>query len=111
MQGHLNETAECCRRVVILCPDHSETHINLGNVLVNTGQFNKAIFHFQAALQSNPSNALAYNNLGNAFKERENISRAIECYRLACKLRPYYEMALNNLALTLRFQGKLQDSE
>ena len=45
-----------------LRPDYAEAHYNLARILVEKGEFEEAIVHYEKALAVNPADAEAHNN-------------------------------------------------
>ena len=97
MQGNMDEAGRCCRRVIALHPDHSEAHVNLGNVLLCQGKLDEAILHYQTAIGINPSNAGALCSLGNALSSLGKHDEATINYQAALRLNPNLVEAYYNL--------------
>ena len=55
------------RKALELKPYYKESHINLGNALVQKGRMDEAISEYQAALEIAPDYAEAHNDLANAL--------------------------------------------
>jgi tetratricopeptide (TPR) repeat protein len=83
--------------VVKKSPDKPRAHNNLGTAYRYKGLHNRAIEHYQRAIQLDPDYAYAYNNLGTAYRSRGQTDRAIENFRKAITLNPSYADAYNNL--------------
>ena len=97
MQGNMDEAGRCCRRAIALRPDHSEAHVNLGNVLLSQGKLDEAIQHYRTAIRINPHNAGALCNLGNALSSLGKHDESIVNYLAALKLNPNFVEAYYNL--------------
>lgn len=98
----IDEAGDCSRRVIALQPDHSEAHINLGNVLLHQGRPDAALAEYQTALRINPDDAGALCSLGNALSSLQRLDEAAQSYEAAIRLNPnlfeaYYN--LGNLSL------------
>ena len=85
-------------------------HNNYANFLMDAGEINEAIEHFNSSLKIKPGNAEAYNNLGNAFSRFGKIDDAIEQYRKAVTLKPNLPDAHYNMALALSKQKRTEES-
>src|SRR5208283_1370777 len=80
---------------------YAEAHNNLGNALLQKGNVDEAIVHYQKALQIKPDFAKAHYNLGNALLQKGNVDEAIVHYQKALQIKPDYVAAQNNLAWVL----------
>ena len=110
MQGNMDEAGHCCRRVIALRPDHSDAHVNLGNVLLFQGKADEAVQHYQAALRFNPNNAGALCGLGNTQSSLGNHDEAILHYKAAVRLNPNFVEAYYNLGNSQIAQRKYDDA-
>ncbi len=97
MQGNLDEAGHCCRRVIALRPEHSEAHVNLGNVLFCQGKLDEAVAHYQTAVRIDPNNAGALCSLGNALSSMSKHDEASANYQAALRLNPNFVEAHYNL--------------
>jgi len=86
--------------------DNSIAHNDLGDVLLQQGQTQDAIGHFNEALRINPAYAEAHVNLGNALFQQGHTQDAIAQYRTALQINPAAAEAHNNLGLALLQQGR-----
>ena len=80
---------------------HAEYHLGLGSLLLERGQVNEAIAHFQKALALQPDNAATHNNLGIAFFKKGQMDEAIRQFQEALRLKPDYADAHYNLGVAL----------
>jgi predicted O-linked N-acetylglucosamine transferase (SPINDLY family) len=110
MQGNMDEAGRCCRRAIALRPDHSDAHINLGNVLLSQGKLDEAVLHYQTALRINPNNAGALCSLGNALSSLGNHDEATANYQAALRLNPNLVEAYYNLGNSQMAQRKYDDA-
>ena len=83
---------------------------NLGNALLQNGDVDDAITHFQEALQINPGYAEAHINLGNALFQRGKVDEAIAQYQRALQINPDYAEAHYNLGNALLRQGSVDEA-
>ena len=94
-------------------------HNNLGFLLLRRGELDRAISHFNTALNVRSSNAATHYNLGRALIE-DNLANAlarkglpgeaIDHYEEAVKLRPDYADAYYNFGSILFQQGRLDEA-
>ncbi|MBI3289102.1 MAG: tetratricopeptide repeat protein [Elusimicrobia bacterium] len=94
---------------VALNADLVFAHNNLGVILADKGEYDKAIPHYRAALAINPSVKNAHLNLGNAFYKLGRRAEAIGAYRAALAVDPDYVQAQQNLAAALVEEGIAQN--
>jgi len=91
-------------------PDSWLAQGNLGNVLLQKGQIDEAIVHFQKARELNPNYAQTYYNLGLSFFLSGRIDEAIAQYEQALQISPAYALALNDLGFALCRKGRVDDA-
>ena len=92
------ETAEqLCFQIIQQNPQQVETLEMLGIVYCQTGQFERAIAHYQIFLNLVPNHASAHYNLGTAFSKVEQIDAAIEHYQAAIVLDSNFYQSHYNL--------------
>ncbi len=85
-------------RALKLRPDCSEGWINMGRLLAESGESERATHCFERALELNPRDATALYNLGVVAQDSSCDERAIELYRRALELEPTLAEAHYNLA-------------
>jgi tetratricopeptide (TPR) repeat protein len=102
---------------VAIRPQSPGSHLNLGVVLYDKGDWDEAIACFKEALRLKPDYAEAHNDLGNVYtrlgmvsKDQGKLAKAVAAYRLAIKLKPDYAEAHGNLGIALHHQGKLPEA-
>ncbi len=88
----------------------ADAHNNLGNCLLQMGQVDEAITHYQKALELKPDHAEAHTNLGNAFRKKDQADKAITCHLKALEYKPNYAEAHNNLANACLQTGQMDDA-
>lgn len=91
-------------------PDVAILHNNLGNVLKNAGEADRAVEHFNKSLELKPNSPEIHNNLGTLLDNLGRSDEAIEHYRKALKLKPNFSQAHYNLATSLAKQGKTDEA-
>jgi tetratricopeptide (TPR) repeat protein len=94
-------------------------HNNLGFLFLRRGELDKAISHFQTALNIRSGNAeahynlgaaLIHNNLGNALVRKRLANEAIAHYEEAVRLRPDYADAHYNFGSVLLEEGRIDEA-
>ncbi len=90
--------------------DNSIGHYNLGLTLLQKGNVEEAIAHFQKALQIYPDYAGAHNNLGNALIKKGSVDEAIAHYQRALQITPDSAEAHNNLGNALIRKGSVDEA-
>lgn len=97
-QGKVAEAAALYEETLSL-GEHAPAAINLGTILYNQRQFERAEKFYRRATIANPDYALAFFDLGNALDELQRLPEAVEAYKAAIRLSPGYADAHYNLAL------------
>jgi tetratricopeptide (TPR) repeat protein len=83
---------------VIKSPDAAIAHYNLGLILYNEGDLDRAIRQYQAALRLQPSPKV-YNDLAVAYNDMGLSDKAIELLESAVRMSPDFADAYNNLGV------------
>ena len=78
--------------------------------MLQKGQADEAITHYQKALQINPDNAEAHYNLGNVLLKKGSVDEAITHYQKALQINPDYAEAHNNLGNALLQKGSVDEA-
>ncbi|HEX4005572.1 MAG TPA: tetratricopeptide repeat protein [Acidobacteriaceae bacterium] len=97
-QGKIPEATALYEEILVLA-EHAPAAINLGTILYNQKQFNRAERFYRRATEASPDYALAFFDLGNALDELQRLCDAIDAYKSAIRLAPGYADAHYNLAL------------
>ena len=79
----------------------------LGNELLQRGNLDAAMEHYQTALQIKPDYAEADNNLGDALFQKGRLDEAIARFQMALLFNPEYPVAHNNLGNALLQKGRV----
>jgi len=83
---------------------------NFGHALLQQGQVDDAIVHFQKALEILPDYELALNNLGQALLQQGRADEAIAHFQKALKIRPDNAKIHRNLANALLQIGRTDEA-
>lgn len=87
--GKIEEAGNCCHRVLAMQPEHSEAHLNLGNILFYQEKYDEALLHYKTALRNNPALAARCNsNLGILCSTMGQLDEAISYFQEALKADP-----------------------
>lgn len=90
--------------------DDVEVHCNLGNILRDLGQLDKAVASCRRALEIKPDLAEAHSNLGNALQDLGQLDNAVTSYRRALAIKPGLAETHSNLGNALRDLGQLDNA-
>lgn len=85
-------------------------HFNLGNLLRESGEIDRAIQHYERALQANARLPDAHSNLGVALQARGRVDEAVAHYEEALRIDPNYFYAQNQLGVVLSQQRKFAEA-
>ena len=97
-------------RALAVTSENHVAHNNLGRELVEKGNIDEAIAHYNAALRIKPAYATARTNLGVALAKRGKTDEAIASYMQALRLKPNFAEAHVDLGAALASQGKLSEA-
>jgi len=97
-------------RIILHNPSFSKAHYNLANTYMARGDLDKAIIHFESAVQSNPRYADAHNNLGIVYQKKGDLLRAYRCYLNAVEINPHHFDANNNIGNILTQQQRYDEA-
>ncbi len=89
---------------------YAEAHNDLGNALLQVGQDQEAIGHYEQALRISPDYPEAHNNLGFALKQTGRTQEAVEHYEDALRVKPDYAEAHYNLGVALGQAGRMPEA-
>ncbi|MEN8375025.1 MAG: tetratricopeptide repeat protein [Gemmatimonadota bacterium] len=105
-----DEAATAYRRVIERDPLHADAHLNLGRLLHERGELERAEFHYRGALEARPDDATAAFNLGVVLEDAERWEAAIAAYERALALDPALADAHFNLARLREVRGDPQEA-
>ena len=107
-----DEAAAGFRRLIQLDPKDPKPYMNLGEISIDTGDFDAAISHLEKALAADPEHsAVAHNLLGSAYLEKKMLEPAEREIRKSLEMRPQIPDAHYNLGLLYEEKGDLQKAE
>jgi tetratricopeptide (TPR) repeat protein len=106
---HINLNADFLNSLQ-LASDSAETHIQLGNVLTRTFQFDLAEPAYQQALNLQPNSPETYFKLGNVLVQKCSFDQALTAYQTAIRLRPDFADAYLPLSRILAKKGQINQA-
>jgi tetratricopeptide (TPR) repeat protein len=83
-------------------------HVNLGSIYAGQSDFDRAIYHFNAAIRIKPYFADAHYNLGNTYMSKGMMKEAIFHYLEALRINPNDENVHNNLGIAFAYENDLE---
>ena len=92
-------------QALVLEPNYTEVHYNLGVTLRELGQIEEAIKSYRNALSIKNEHPNAHYNLGNALLSLKHYDAAIEHFESAVIFNPKFAQAYNNLGLANKLLG------
>ncbi|CAN5907484.1 tetratricopeptide repeat protein [soil metagenome] len=105
-RGHRPEGIALMQQSIALAPMAPGLHLNLGNMLLDSGRPDGATEAYErAAVLGEPSAALM-NNLGVLRRHQQRLPEAEAAYRQAAQIDPEFIDAYNNLGNLLASQGQ-----
>src|SRR5262245_52517311 len=98
-------------KAIELDPAVARYHVLRGRLYLATGQYARATFEFQKALNLDPNAPDALNQLAAAYEADGAIDKAEREYRSAVALRPKYWRGYRDLGVFLYRQGRFHEAE
>lgn len=92
-------TAAACRHVLETFPSSLTAHRMLGESLLELGETDKAIAHFQQAIAIDPLNVVARLGLGVASEEKREMNQAYTAYLHAWEINPALDQVRDELVV------------
>jgi len=83
---------------------------NLGSILLQKGQVDKALEHFQNAVEINPNYLEAHSNLGLALLQKGQMDEAVAHFKKASEIAPNSLSTHYNLGVALFRNGELDEA-
>lgn len=102
----LREARKAYTRALDLAPWMADAHINLGRLLHEAGEVEKAEGHYLDARRLEPDSATSNFNLGVAWQDLGRNEEAVAAYQRAVRLDPTYADAYFNLAFLYERLGE-----
>ena len=108
--GYWRDSESLFRHALAVTKDNFVAYNSLGNALLEKGQVDEAIAHFQKTLEIQPDYADVHNNLGNALLQKGRVDEAIAHLQKAVGILPGDVSAHNNFGNALLSKGRLADA-
>jgi tetratricopeptide (TPR) repeat protein len=108
-RAHQMVAEESYRSLHDLDPDSVFVHRGLADTLANSGQPEKAIAEYEAAIQKQPDNPDLYEALGEQEQKVSRVDAAEAAYRAELKLSEHSAIALYNLGKIYVEHGKASE--
>ena len=108
--NHLHEAANAFQYAFQLGPDIVPNLNSFGKVLVDLGQWERAIFILQKSLNLKPEQPEVLNDLGTAYNRFGHLKAAEQAYRSSIRIDPSSHVH-NNLGLVLQRQGYWKEAK
>ncbi|MGB7745811.1 MAG: tetratricopeptide repeat protein, partial [Verrucomicrobiia bacterium] len=83
---------------------------NLGSVLLQRGEVDEAMVHYQKALEIKPDSAETHYNLGDVLLQQGKVDEAIAQYQKALEINPDYAETHYNLGNALLKKGRVDEA-
>jgi tetratricopeptide (TPR) repeat protein len=109
--GKLPEAVAALRRGLVLAPEDSVLHNDLGLALRRQEAKEEALACFERAVAIKPDNLDALFNLGNLLGEMERREEAEKVYRQGLAIQPNMPGMLNHLGLLLLWKAEHDEAE
>lgn len=110
-ERRFDEAADELRQLLSANPRSYLGNINMGRLLEQNGQVERAIEHFEAAHAANPARAEAPLLAGKAYIAVKDFDRASESFEAALGLDPKQAAAHLGMAQVHFFRGRLEQAE
>lgn len=88
-------------KIITANPGDVEAWIRLGNILMDTGRCNEAVYAYEKALELNEKNVNARVDMGTCYMRIGLQKRAVEEYKKAIAISPRHPNAHRNLGVVL----------
>jgi Tfp pilus assembly protein PilF len=96
--------------VMVVTPNSSIAHYNLGKTLETEGKADRAMELYRRAVTINPNNVDAHHNLARLLARKGQQEEAISHYRRALAIKPDDADTHSNLGLLLAVRGEVEAS-
>ena len=108
--SHWKSNITIFEHALAVTKNNATAHFNLGADYALHRDFERAIPHFHAALEDDPSLSDAHVGLGAILAQQGKVEGAVEHFREGIRSRPWNAVAHNSLGGVLMYQGKKQEA-
>ncbi|MDP6059777.1 MAG: tetratricopeptide repeat protein, partial [Pirellulaceae bacterium] len=102
--------ATACDALKVSLQRHSEYHVQVARLYLETGLLERAVAEFEYALELSPDLVEAHIGIGNAFQEVGDYRRAHDSFSTAAHLEPNNFDACRGLGLTKQLLGMVKEA-
>jgi len=96
---------------IAVAAQSSDSWVQEGRMLTNSGKYNEAITAYDKAIEINPHNSLAWNGKGIVLDELGKFDEAIKTYTKAIEIDPQYFEAWINKGVDLVNLNKYDEAK
>ena len=107
--GYWKNSETLWRHALACTSNNAPAEYNLGKDLIQRGQVDEALEHYQKTVEIDPTFAMAYNNLGTTLLKKGQVDDAIRQFRKAMEIDPNDVTACNNLGNGLLQNGQFDE--
>jgi protein O-mannosyl-transferase len=108
--GYWKDSETLLRHALEVTENNGLAHRNLASALLEKGQLDEAIRHFQEFVRLKPDVANSHYNLGVALSRKGQMDEAIRQFQDAIRLSPDDAEAHNNLGTALDEKGQMDEA-
>jgi protein O-mannosyl-transferase len=108
--GYWQDSETLFRHALAVTENNHFAHNNLGTALIEKGQPDEALKHYQEAVRLQPDAAMAHYNLGTTLIKAGQTDEAIRQFREAIHLKPDDAKTRNNLGMAFVTRGQLDEA-
>ena len=108
-RGKVPEAKAAYQQALKISPNYADAHKNLSDIYLESGDYEGALFHAEAAVRLNrlgPLSGIYHNQLGRVFLRTREYARASEEFEEAIRQDPFLAQAHNNLAIVFFKEGR-----
>lgn len=105
---HYAPARELIERAIAMNPNIARYHNNLGTILIDLGEHDRALAAYAEALRLEPGTAGPWYNIGVVRTQQSKWPLAVEAYRNSLKLDPDYPACALNLGTALAASGQIE---
>tara|TARA_A100000164_G_C21938349_1_gene789268 strand:+ start:1764 stop:3782 length:2019 start_codon:yes stop_codon:yes gene_type:complete len=102
------EAVDLMKRSIKILPDYAPYQINLGVLLQDLGEFERAKYQYELAILLDKKNSNSYYNYGKLFKQLGLIEEALSMYKQTLLIDPNRHDALVNIGNIFHDMGDYQ---
>ena len=109
--NNIEKALQAARKILVMDSLSLGNNIDMGQLYVETGQYDNALRQFKKTLAINPNYAKAYVNIGIMYRVMKNYEKSIEHFNRALQLDPSSPEANTQLAITYKEMGDYDRAE